>query len=130
MIATPTMSALGDFILRRIAELNLSQRAAAERFGVSRSTLNDIIRGSTKSQDLPTLETIAKALGVPLAQLLELAGFTLDDRRDAERERQERQLRYLTPQDKEFLLDEMSPDELRDLIDYARKQRRRRLSSE
>jgi transcriptional regulator with XRE-family HTH domain len=60
---------LGGRIARLRGARGLSQEALATRAGIHRVTLANIERGA-KRPDLATLERLARALRVPLADLL------------------------------------------------------------
>ncbi len=69
-----TSSALGEWL--RAARLNqrISQRALADRSGVSRSYLCDIERGRGARPSVGTLDKLATALGASRTDLLRAAG--------------------------------------------------------
>jgi transcriptional regulator with XRE-family HTH domain len=69
-----TSSALGEWL--RSARLNqrISQRALADRSGVSRSYLCDIERGRGAQPSVGTLDKLAMALGASRTDLLRAAG--------------------------------------------------------
>lgn len=63
-----------DRVLRTLRERKgLSQRALAERVGVTPAYITMLERGARKNPTVDTLKRIAKALGVSVGELLERA---------------------------------------------------------
>lgn len=74
--ALPTSgSVLGKWIRRTRAEQGLSQRALADRSGLSRSYVCDIERGRGAQPSVTTLDKLAAALGLSRADLLQASGL-------------------------------------------------------
>jgi len=74
----------GNVILGR-ARAQLSQEALADRAGVSRPTISRIERGAEGDVSLETVERIADALGVSVAELFVPAGSDAVDDRELRR---------------------------------------------
>ena len=94
-------SLLGEWIRRIRQEQGISQRALADRSGLSRSYVCDIERGRGAQPSLATLDKLAAALGASRADLMRASG--LIDRAATPREsEEERRLlavyRDLTPE--------------------------------
>ena len=86
--SSPTAgSLLGEWIRRVRQEQGISQRALADRSGLSRSYVCDIERGRGAQPSLATLDKLAAALGVSRADLMRASG--LIDRPAAPRESEE-----------------------------------------
>lgn len=86
--AEPTSGAiLGQWIRKTRAEQGISQRALADRSGLSRSYVCDIERGRGAQPSVTTLDKLAAALGLSRADLLQASG--LIDRVAAPRETEE-----------------------------------------
>ncbi len=68
-------NALGEWIRTTRIAHGMSQRALAERAGVSRSYLCDIERGRGAQPTVATLDKLARALGAPRIELLRVAGI-------------------------------------------------------
>lgn len=69
-----TSSALGEWLRDARTNQRISQRALAERSGLSRSYLCDIERGRGARPSVGTLDKLATALGASRADLLRAAG--------------------------------------------------------
>lgn len=80
-------SLLGEWLRRTRKEHGLSQRALADRSGLSRSYVCDIERGRGSEPSLATLDKLAGALGASRADLMRAAG--LIDRTAVSRESDE-----------------------------------------
>lgn len=86
--AQPTSgSILGQWIRKTRAEQGISQRALADRSGLSRSYVCDIERGRGAQPSVTTLDKLAAALGLSRADLLQASG--LIDRVTTSRETEE-----------------------------------------
>jgi transcriptional regulator with XRE-family HTH domain len=85
----PARSPLGEWIRQTRVSQGVSQRALADRSGVSRSYLCDIERGRGALPRVATLDKLAAALGASRADLLRVAGVleSTDDPRDHAAER-------------------------------------------
>ena len=70
-----TSDALGDWVRSARASQGISQRALADRAGLSRSYLCDIERGRGAQPSVTTLDKLANALGASRADLLRVAGI-------------------------------------------------------
>ena len=58
-------------VIKRLRQAKgLSQRALAARVGVSAAYITMLERGKKTNPSLPTLRKLAKALGVPVTELL------------------------------------------------------------
>jgi transcriptional regulator with XRE-family HTH domain len=79
-----TGSLLGEWVRRIRIEQGISQRALADRSGLSRSYVCDIERGRGAQPSLTTLDKLAAALGASRADLMRASG--LIDRPAAPRE--------------------------------------------
>lgn len=66
---------LGEWIRRSRVRQGLSQKALAERAGISRSYLCDIERGRSAAPSVGSLDKIAIALGVGRSDILRVAGI-------------------------------------------------------
>lgn len=66
---------LGEWIRRGRVRQSLSQKALAERAGLSRSYLCDIERGRSSTPSVASLDKIAIALGVGRSDILRVAGI-------------------------------------------------------
>lgn len=73
--AQPTGTALGDWIREARMAQGISQRALADRSGLSRSYLCDIERGRGAQPSMATLDKLAVALGTSRTDLLQVAGI-------------------------------------------------------
>lgn len=118
MITMP--NTLGAYLKREIQQRGLSQNAAAVKWDVPLTTLNGLVNDESVPS-LPTLRKIADALSVSIVRLIELAGFAADAREEIETPGV---LSALTDDDRAFI-DSLSVEELRDFIDFARRQRER-----
>ena len=67
--------ALGDWVRATRTTQGISQRALADRSGLSRSYLCDIERGRGAQPSVATLDKLANALGASRADLLRVAGI-------------------------------------------------------
>lgn len=70
-----TGSLLGEWLRHARTEQGLSQRALADRSGLSRSYVCDIERGRGTEPSLTTLDKLAAALGASRADLMRAAGL-------------------------------------------------------
>lgn len=70
-----TGSLLGEWLRHARKEQGLSQRALADRSGLSRSYVCDIERGRGAEPSLTTLDKLAAALGASRADLMRAAGL-------------------------------------------------------
>jgi transcriptional regulator with XRE-family HTH domain len=68
-------SLLGEWIRRVRQEQGISQRALADRSGLSRSYVCDIERGRGAQPSLATLDKLAAALGASRADLMRASGL-------------------------------------------------------
>src|SRR5699024_807470 len=66
---------LGEWLRHARKEQGLSQRALADRSGLSRSYVCDIERGRGAEPSLTTLDKLAAALGASRADLMRAAGL-------------------------------------------------------
>lgn len=66
---------LGEWIRRSRIRQSLSQKALAERAGISRSYLCDIERGRSATPSVASLDKLAIALGVGRSDILRVAGI-------------------------------------------------------
>jgi transcriptional regulator with XRE-family HTH domain len=66
---------LGQWIRRTRADQGISQRALADRSGLSRSYVCDIERGRGAQPSVSTLDKLAAALGLSRADLLQASGL-------------------------------------------------------
>jgi transcriptional regulator with XRE-family HTH domain len=66
---------LGQWIRKTRADQGLSQRALADRSGLSRSYVCDIERGRGAQPSVTTLDKLAAALGLSRADLLHASGL-------------------------------------------------------
>jgi transcriptional regulator with XRE-family HTH domain len=80
-------SLLGEWVRRIRLEQGISQRALADRSGLSRSYVCDIERGRGAQPSLTTLDKLAAALGASRADLMRASG--LIDRAAVPRESEE-----------------------------------------
>ena len=83
---------LGDWVRTARTSQGISQRALADRSGLSRSYLCDIERGRGAQPSVTTLDKLAKALGASRADLLRIAGILEPSGRLGD----ERERRFLT----------------------------------
>jgi transcriptional regulator with XRE-family HTH domain len=84
--------ALGDWVRTTRTTQGISQRALADRSGLSRSYLCDIERGRGAQPSVATLDKLANALGASRADLLRVAGILETSGRLSD----ERERRFLT----------------------------------
>jgi transcriptional regulator with XRE-family HTH domain len=68
-------TALGDWVRATRQSQGVSQRALADRSGISRSYLCDIERGRGMQPSVATIDKLAKALGASRGDLLRVAGI-------------------------------------------------------
>jgi transcriptional regulator with XRE-family HTH domain len=66
---------LGEWIRRSRVKQSFSQKALAERAGISRSYLCDIERGRSATPSVASLDKLAIALGVGRSDILRVAGI-------------------------------------------------------
>jgi transcriptional regulator with XRE-family HTH domain len=78
----PALEALRVNVVVGRARARLSQDELAERAGISRPTLSRIERGTAGDVGIGTVDRLARALGVPIAELFVPASASLVD--DAE----------------------------------------------
>src|SRR5262249_49406819 len=83
---------LGDWVRTARTSQGISQRALADRSGLSRSYLCDIERGRGAQPSVATLDKLANALGASRADLLRIAGILESSGRLGD----ERERRFLT----------------------------------
>jgi transcriptional regulator with XRE-family HTH domain len=83
---------LGDWVRTVRTSQGISQRALADRSGLSRSYLCDIERGRGAQPSVATLDKLASALGASRADLLRVAGILEPSGRLSD----ERERRFLT----------------------------------
>lgn len=83
---------LGDWVRTARTAQGISQRALADRSGLSRSYLCDIERGRGAQPSVATLDKLASALGASRADLLRVAGILEPPGRLSD----ERERRFLT----------------------------------
>jgi transcriptional regulator with XRE-family HTH domain len=83
---------LGDWVRATRTSQGFSQRALADRSGLSRSYLCDIERGRGAQPSVTTLDKLANALGASRADLLRIAGILEPSGRLSD----ERERRFLT----------------------------------
>ncbi|MGI8484517.1 MAG: helix-turn-helix domain-containing protein [Thermomicrobiales bacterium] len=89
---TPTTgSLLGEWIRKTRLDQEISQRALADRAGLSRSYVCDIERGRGSEPSMTTLDKLASALGSSRADLMAAAGL-IDQRVSARESDDERRL--------------------------------------
>lgn len=82
------MSALTTFIRDELARQNMSQQDLAERSGIPDATLSRILTGQVDEPKGSQISRIAKALGVPFWQLMQIAGYTTATPDDPDEEQQ------------------------------------------
>jgi transcriptional regulator with XRE-family HTH domain len=116
------LMSLGDFLKRQYEQRGWSQRQAAAEWGVPLTTLNGLVNNESLP-NLPTLRKLADALQVSIVRLLEIAGF-LDPQDTPGAGDVPAPIRRLTDEDR-ALIDSMSVEELEQLLDFVRAQRRR-----
>lgn len=73
--APSTGSMLGEWIRKNRLDQGISQRALADRSGLSRSYVCDIERGRGAEPSMTTLDKLAAALGTSRADLMAAAGL-------------------------------------------------------
>lgn len=73
---------LGSFLFQWRQRNTLSMREAAERIGVSSSTLSDLEKGKRRA-DIETLFGIAEAMDLPLQEIAAKAGYESKRSRNA-----------------------------------------------
>jgi transcriptional regulator with XRE-family HTH domain len=61
---------LRTVVKRRRKALGITQAALAQKVGVTKQYITMLERGKHRSPSLPTLRKLAKALGVPVTELL------------------------------------------------------------
>jgi len=61
---------LRTMVKRRRTELGMTQAALAQKVGVTKQYITMLERGKHRTPSLPTLRKLAKALGVPVTELL------------------------------------------------------------
>lgn len=108
-IAAAHHTALGDWIRETRKSQGVSQRALADRSGISRSYLCDIERGRGSQPSVSTLDKLAKSLGASRADLLRVAGILENNGKVGD----DRELRLLAlfrdlPQDAQQTLERMA----------------------
>lgn len=93
-VATPSShptagAALGSWIRKTRMEQGITQRALADRSGISRSYLCDIERGRGTQPSVSTLDKLSLALGASREELMRAAGMldTTATQRPSEHER-------------------------------------------
>ncbi len=61
---------LRTVVKRRRTELGMTQAGLAQKVGVTKQYITMLERGKHRTPSLPTLRKLAKALGVPVTELL------------------------------------------------------------
>lgn len=72
------MSELGRHIKQYRQQKGLTLRDLEERTGISKSTLADLEKGKKRVPELDTLVAISAEIGIPLWQIIEMAGYNLE----------------------------------------------------
>jgi transcriptional regulator with XRE-family HTH domain len=121
-VITTMSSGLGAFLRRELDGRGWTQRQASEQLEIPFTTLNNLLHGRNEP-DLKTLRKLADGLKISIVRLLEIAGF-LDPRETPGAGDMPAPIRRLTDEDR-ALIDSMSVEELEQLLDFVRAQRRR-----
>lgn len=66
---------LGEFIVKRRKELDMTRHALAVAAGISHTEVNRIEIGDRKQPSLKVINALASALSVPAEELMKLAGY-------------------------------------------------------
>ena len=70
---------LANFLKRRMKLVNVGQKDLTDKFSISKGTVSRWLRGNIgASPKLPTFVAFSEALQTPLGQLLEQAGYPID----------------------------------------------------
>jgi transcriptional regulator with XRE-family HTH domain len=76
------MAELAEYLQREMTQRGWSQREAAQRSHISKSTLTDLLNNPQKTPELKTLKALAQGFEVPMRRLIELAGFKIEEGED------------------------------------------------
>lgn len=98
---------IGDWLLVELNKRNWSQNELGRRAKISSATVSNLITGAKKPEQ-ETLKSVAEALRVPVAEVLQKAGIL--PKRSGTSENAERLLYYF---------DQMDEDQQNDVIIYA-----------
>lgn len=120
--AATMTTGLGAFLRRELDGRGWTQRQASEQLDIPFTTLNNLIH-ERNEPDMRTLRKLADGLKVSIVRLMELAGL-LGPRDIPELGAVPRAIRLLTDEDR-ALIDSMNVEELEQLLDFVRAQRRR-----
>lgn len=71
------MKQLGDWLLRRRKELDMSQRAVEKAAGVSNAYLSQLETGKVKTPSPQILHKLSLLYDFPYAKLMDLAGYPM-----------------------------------------------------
>jgi transcriptional regulator with XRE-family HTH domain len=71
----PLLQEMGNFVRERRRELGLTQEQLARRVGYVQERISVLERGKYGMPSLPALALLADALEVPLAEMLQRAGY-------------------------------------------------------
>jgi transcriptional regulator with XRE-family HTH domain len=118
MVATMTAE-LAGYLRTEIRQRGWSERRLAREAGISLSALQNILNDEHTVPTLATLRSLAQALGVQMARLIELLGYSLGDAPS-----RTPTLYALTGADLDELAS-LSSDELREILALVRKLRGR-----
>jgi transcriptional regulator with XRE-family HTH domain len=75
-------SSLAAYLKAEIDARGWSDAQTAEKAGLTKSSLSYILNTPNMIPELQTLDRLAVALGIPLARLITMAGFSIDNRPD------------------------------------------------
>lgn len=73
----PTSSGLAAFVRAEIDKRGMSESTFAERVGISKGTLSNMLNKPGVIPDLSTLHGIAQVLDLPLARIIEVCGYAV-----------------------------------------------------
>ena len=96
---------IGERILERLDEMDMTQKQLSKKVNISYSTLNGYIK-TTRQPDFETLKNIARELGVSCDYLLD---FSYDRNKDVTLEEYKliNDVRKITPNQKELIVEQL-----------------------
>jgi transcriptional regulator with XRE-family HTH domain len=79
-----SVSELSNYLNDQLKERGWEQKDLVARSGLPKATVSRVLGDKVETPDLPTFVSLAEALGVSLAFLLERAGYTVERLNDPE----------------------------------------------
>lgn len=107
IVTTVDNLSFSDWLTTQLQEKGMSQADLARKSGVTRQAINNYVNGMRQSPDMNSVKKIARALGVPVEEVLRITNILPPTTIPPELER----LR--------FILGLLPPDRQEDLVNYA-----------